>query len=162
LNAQRSWIIMGVATGVAFSGAALCAQPPPPAPAAQAQMVPAARTFGSDAGLVLNFIKPDKIKDFETLIGKLKEVLANSDKPLRREQARSWKVFKSSEPAAGGAAVYVFFSDPIVKSADYAVTTILSEALPADEASALVRQYSDCFATGQNWLNLALVSDLGK
>jgi hypothetical protein len=157
--------MMGVATGVALSGAALCAQqqpPPPPAPATQAQVVPAARTFGSDAGLVLNFIKPDKTKDFETLIGKLKEVLSSSDKPMRREQARSWKVFKSSEAAAGGAVVYVFFSDPVVKSADYAVTTILSEALPADEASTLLRQYADCFATGQNWVNLALIADLGK
>ena len=31
--------------------------------------------FASDAGLVLNFIKPDKTADFESVVGKLKEAV---------------------------------------------------------------------------------------
>src|ERR1700741_2425979 len=66
------------------------------APAAQA---PSKRVFASDAGMVLNFIKPDKTADFEAVMVKLKEALMKSDKPERKEQAKTWKVFKSPEPA---------------------------------------------------------------
>ena len=68
--------------------------------------------FASDAGMVLNFIKPDKTADFEAVMAKLKEALQKSDKPERKQQAASWKVFKSPEPAAGGNVLYVFVIDP--------------------------------------------------
>src|SRR5450759_4389410 len=84
------------------------------APAAAAQAAPAARTFASDAGMVLNFIKPDKTADFEAVIAKLKEALQKSEKPERKQQAASWKVFKSPDPAAGGNVLYVFMIDPSV------------------------------------------------
>lgn len=132
-----------------------------PAPATQAQAAPPTRLFASDAGLVLNFIKPDKTAQFEAIITRLKEALEKNPKPERQQQASSWKVYKSPEVASGGAAVYVFFSDPIVKGADYTISTILAESLP-DEAPTLLTQYSECFASGQNWVNLKLIADLGK
>ena len=49
--------------------------------------------------MVLNFIKPDKTADFEAVIAKLKEALAKSEKPERKQQAAGWKVFKSPDPA---------------------------------------------------------------
>ena len=49
--------------------------------------------------MVLNFIKADKTGDFEAVIAKLKEALQKSDKPERKQQAASWKVFKSADPA---------------------------------------------------------------
>jgi hypothetical protein len=131
------------------------------APAAQAAAAPTTRVFASDAGMVLNFIKPDKTADFETIIGKLKEALAKSEKPERKQQAASWKVFKSPEAAQGGNALYVFLIDPSVKGADYTVSTILAEAFPTD-VQALYKQYAEAYATGQNFVNLTLVSDLGK
>ena len=50
--------------------------------------------------MVLNFIKADKTADFEAVMVKLKEALQKSDKPERKQQAASWKVFKSPDPAA--------------------------------------------------------------
>ena len=50
--------------------------------------------------MVLNFIKPDKTADFEMLVAKLKEALQKSEKPERKQQAASWKVFKAAEPGA--------------------------------------------------------------
>ena len=70
-------------------------------------------------------------------------------------------MFKSPDPAAGGAALYVFMIDPSVKGADYTVSNILAEAFPA-EVNALYKQYADAYASGQNFVNLTLVSDLGK
>jgi hypothetical protein len=131
------------------------------APAAQAAAAPAPRVFASGYGMVLNFIKPDKTADFEEVVGKLKEALQKSDKPGRKEQAKSWKVFKSPDPAAGGNVLYVFVIEEGPKDADYTVSTILSEAFP-QEVQALYTKYAAAYASGQNFVNLALVSDLGK
>ncbi len=131
------------------------------APAQQAQAAPTKREFASDAGMVLNFIKPDKTADFEAVVAKLKEALSKSDKPERKEQAKSWQVFKSPDPAAGGNVLYVFLINPSVKGADYTVSTILAEAFP-QEVQTLYKQYAESYASGQNFVNLALVNDLGK
>jgi hypothetical protein len=138
-------------------------QPPAPQqPAQQAQAAPTTRVFASDAGMVLNFIKPDKTNDFEMVMQKLKEALQKSEKPERKQQAASWKVFKSPDQAAGGNALYVFIIDPAVKGADYTVSNILAEGFPPDQLNTLYKQYADAYAQGQNIVNLALFSDLGK
>jgi hypothetical protein len=148
--------LLGLVIGVFVAGAASAQQP-----AQQAQAAPAARVFASDAGMVLNFIKPDKTGDFEMVMAKLKEALQKSDKPERKQQAASWKIFKSPDPAANGNVLYVFVIDPAVKGADYTVSTILAEAFPQD-VQTLYKQYAEAYAMGQNFVNLQLVSDLGK
>jgi hypothetical protein len=155
-------ILFGLVVGTLSATTAFAqATPPPAAPAAAAQAAPTARMFASDGGMVLNFIKPDKTADFEAVIGKLKEALQKSAKPERKQQAASWKVFKSPDPAAGGNVLYVFMIDPSVKGADYTVSNILAEGFPT-EVQALYKQYADAYASGQNFVNLSLVSDLGK
>jgi hypothetical protein len=129
------------------------------APAQQAVPASTKRAFASDAGMVLNFIKPDKTADFEAVVAKLKEALAKT--PERKAQAASWKVFKSPDPAAGGTVLYVFVMDPSVKDADYTVSTLLAEAFPT-EVRDLNKKYAESFASGLNFVNLSLVSDLGK
>jgi hypothetical protein len=136
-------------------------QPPAQPPAQQAAAAPAKRVFGNDGGLVLNFIKPDKTADFEEVIAKLKEALQKSEKPERKEQAKSWKVFKSPDQAAGGNVLYVFVIDPAVKDADYTVSNILAEAFPT-EVQELYTKYAGAYAQGQNFVNLQMIADLGK
>lgn len=168
------WIVAGLFAGL-LSGASAYAQtsqqtqtqtPPAQGQAAQqpAQQAaaPPARVFASDAGMVLNFIKPDKTADFEAVMGKLKEALQKSEKPERKQQAASWKVFKSPDPAAGGNVLYVFIIDPAVKGADYTVSTILAEAFPPDQVQELYKQYAGAYASGQNFVNLSLVNDFSK
>jgi len=150
-------LVVGTLSAVPVFAQAAPAQPP----AQQAQAAPTKREFANDAGMVLNFIKPDKTADFEAVCAKLKEALAKSDKPERKEQAKSWQVFKSPDPAAGGNVLYVFLINPSVKGADYTVSTILAEAFP-QEVQTLYKQYADSYASGQNFVNLSLVNDLGK
>jgi hypothetical protein len=152
-------IAVGLVVGVLAAGTVEAQQATPPAQ--QAAAAPTKRVFASDAGMVLNFVKPDKTADFESVMGKLKEALQKSTKPERKQQAASWKVFKSPEPAQGGNVLYVFIIDPSVKEADYTVSTILAEAFP-QEVQTLYKQYADSYASGQNFVNLQLVSDLGK
>jgi len=153
-------IAIGLVIGT-LSATAAFAQTAPAQPAPAAQAAPTVRVFASDAGMVLNFIKPDKTTDFEAVMAKLKEALQKSAKPERKQQAATWKVFKSPDPAAGGNVLYVFIIDPSVKGGDYTVSTILSEAFPT-EVQAIFKQYSEAYASGQNFVNLTLVADLGK
>lgn len=164
----RSGVIaLGLMAGV-LSANLIFAQTPAQAPAQPAQPAAAAQpaknpyVFATDGALLLNFIKPDKTGDFEMIIAKLKEALAKSDKPERKEQAASWRIFKAAEQGAGGAAIYVSTIFPAVKGADYTVSTILAEAFPT-EANDLYKKYAEAFGTPSgNLLNLTLVSDLGK
>ena len=57
--------------------------------------------------------------------------------------------------------LYVFVIDPSVKDADYTVSTILAEELPM-EVQALYTKYAESYASGQNFVNLTVVSDFSK
>src|SRR3954469_9253971 len=99
---RSGWMVLGLVVGLSTTAviaqqAAPAQQPAQQAPAQQAQAAPTTRLFANDGGMILNFIKPDKTADFEAVITKLKEALAKSEKPGRKEQAKSWKVFKSPD-----------------------------------------------------------------
>ena len=155
---RPAWIAVGLLV-VLLSATAVRAQPPA-APAQAAQPVSNARIFPNDAGMVLNFIKPDKVADFELVMGKLKEALQKSENPQRKQQAAGWKVFKSADPA-GANVLYVYVIDPSVKGADYQVSNIIAEAFPA-EANDLLKKYAEAYAQGMNILNLVVLQELGK
>ena len=145
-------VVLGLMTGV-FSAGAVHAQDAPKANP---------YVFAGDGALLLNFIKADKAADYEMIVGKLKEALNKSEKPERKQQAASWKVYKAAEQGAGGAVIYVSVISPAVKGADYTVSTILAEAFPT-EAQDLYKKYAEAFGTPSgNLLNLTLLSDLSK
>src|SRR5438445_4543192 len=150
-------IAVGLVVG-ALSATTVFAQA---APAQQVTPVSNARLFAADAGMVLNFIKPDKTADFEAVMARLKEALQKSDKPERKQQAVGWKVFKSPDPA-GANVLYVFIVDPSVKGADYQVSNIIAEAFSAAEATEILKKYAEAYAQGMNIVNLAVIQELGK
>jgi hypothetical protein len=159
-------VVGGVLAAVPLYAQAPAGQAPAgQAPAGQApaaQAAPAKRLFNSDGGLILNFVKADKTADFEEVMGKLKEALQKSEKPERKQQAATWKIFKSPDPAGQNQVLYIFVIDPSVKEADYTVSAILAEAFPPAEVNELYKKYAESYATGQNPVNLQLVLDLGK
>ena len=130
-------------------------QPPPPAQQAPAQANPF--VFGSDAAMLTFFIKPDKAADFEKVMAKLHEALANSDKPERRQQAAGWKLYKATEAGPSGTVLYVNIISPVLKGADYTMSKILAEAYP-QEVQQLFPLYRDAFA-GLSRAELNLVED---
>jgi hypothetical protein len=122
------------------------------------------RLFTADAGLWLHFVKPDKTADFEEVVAKLKEVLQKSEKPERKQQAATWKIFKQADPVpAGGNVLYVFFLDPSVKDVDYTVSTLLAEGLPPAEVGDLFKKYAEAYGSpAMNVVNLSLIQNLGQ
>jgi len=158
--------------GLGMATSAFAQQPPaqpapqPPAPAgqapaaAQAPAQPAANPFmfGKDMAILTFYIKPDKTADFEKVITRLHQALANSDKPERKQQAAGWKVFKGSEPGPSGTVVYVNLISPVLKGADYSIAKIINEVYPA-EAQVLFPAYKEAIA-GLSRSELDIVADL--
>jgi hypothetical protein len=146
-----------------LSAAPVFAQAAPAAAPAQPAAAPNPFVFPGDGGVILNFVKADKTADFEMVLGKVKEGLAKSEKPERKQQAAGWKVFKASEPGPNGSVIYVFIMDPVAKGADYSVGNILVEAFGA-EGQTLYKTYSESYgnpAIGA-LLHLTQVADLAK
>lgn len=123
--------------------------------AAPVASLPVDRVFASDAGMIFNPIRPDKVLDFEMILGRIHEALAQSTEPARRAQAAGWKVFKAAEPGPNGSTLYVFLMDPVVPKADYTVSKVLADAFPM-EVRELYKIYIGAFAGSPSLVNLKL------
>ena len=157
LQSQKSWrrnlwvgsavvgaLVVGLVLGMVFT-----------TNTAEAQ---AARTFSGGNGMMLNYVDAAKTADFEAVMHKLAEGLQNSDNPQRNQQAEGWKVYRAQEPGPNNSVLYVWFMDPAVSGADYAVSQILNEAFPG-EVQGLYETFNGSFAGGQSMVNLDLVLD---
>lgn len=150
--------------GTAAASQAQTQQPPPPTtppaqqPAAPAQPTEPALGFTSDAGMIFNVIKAAGTADFEMVLGRLREALQKSENPARKQQAASWKVYKSTDPSGDGNVLYIFMFDNAVKGADYDPVKILSEAFPT-EVNDLYEKLKAAYAT-MNKAGLAKIMDM--
>ena len=154
-------IVFALAVGALSAPAVFAQATTTTAPAQPAAAAPNPFVFNGDGGAILNFVKADKTTDFETVLGKVKEALAKSEKPERKQQAAGWKVFKAAEPGPNGSVIYLFIMDPVAKGAEYSVGNILVEAFGA-EGQTLYKTYSDSYgnpAIGA-LLHLSKVTDL--
>jgi hypothetical protein len=134
--------VSGVAlVALTLAGASTAAAQEPAAPAEPTKPV---LTINGDAAIITLLIKPDKTADFEVVLNKLKEALAKSEKPERKQQAAGWKIFKSSQMAQGNA-VYIMRIDPVVKGQEYDITRLIAEVFPV-EVQELFAKYKEAFA----------------
>ena len=110
--------------------------------------------FGTDAGVVMTFVHPDRTDDFERVLAYLEEALRQSENPIRRQQAEHWQIYRSSDPGPNGAVFYVSFMEPVLKGADYNIAHILDEELPAARADELVGELTATLTQRQSTLSL--------
>ena len=138
--------VSGVALVAVTLAGATTAAAQTPAPAEPTK--PVLLLDGGQVALITILIKPGKEADFELVLSKLKEALAKSDKPERKPQAASWKIFKGVAPAKtpDGTAnsVYLMRIDPIVKDAEYDIMRIIAEVFPV-EAQEIFTKYKEAF-----------------
>lgn len=151
------------ALALALLPAAVFAQDPPPVqqqqqqPAAPEQPAAAKLTFKTPAGMLLVQVKPDQTAAFEEMIAKLRSGTAASTDPALKA-AGEMKVYKSSEPGAGGNAFYVMIYDPTQPGAEYAWLDVINKTLtPDQQRDPATREMYTRFAeaiAGTNLLNL--------
>jgi hypothetical protein len=111
------------------------AQPPtgqPPAAAAPAQPAAPKLTFKTNSGMLLVQVKPDQTAAFEEMIAKLRAGAAGATDEKVKQQA-SLKMYKSSEPGAGGNAFYVLLYDPSTPGAEYNWLTVINSTLTPEQ-----------------------------
>jgi hypothetical protein len=132
-----------------------------PAPAAPAAAAPSTWTFAAGAGMVFFQVKAAQAPAFEAAMLRLKAALAASKDPVRKRQAQSWQVLKSTEPsAADGPIVYIFYLPVAVENADYDPLKILTEQFPAEAQS--VYETISSASTSINRLGLKKIADMGS
>jgi hypothetical protein len=142
--------------------AAGAAQTPstPPAAAQTASTPPAAasaRTFTAPVGLLFNTVRPDRVADFEKVIGYLQTALEKSGDPKDRAQAQGWRIFRATEPGPSNTVLYVFVLDPTVAGADYSLGRLLAEAYDTTQLQEIWRLYTGAVTGGGSLLNLSPV-----
>jgi len=103
-----------------------------PAPPPQADPL----VFNTDRMLVIIRVAEASAVDFEVTMGKVKEVLAQSDKPERKRQAANWKLTKATDPQ-DGVINFFFVLEQVEKGVSYDPFKILGEGLPPEEVRAL-------------------------
>ena len=125
----------------------------PPKPTVEPSPDPASVHFLTDAGLLLVFIKPAAVADYEQVIRALQEALAKETDKTRSSAAKGWHVYKAAEPDAKGNAVYIHLMRPAVTGFDYRPSLLLDE-LVKDLAPELLSKYQEAFAMPPSKLNL--------
>jgi len=130
---------------------------PPVVPAPVVPPVPlGARVFTARSGLIFNSVRPDRVVDFEMVMGYLQAAFEKATDARVREQAKGWRVFKATEPGPNNTVLYVFVIDPAVAGADYGLGRILSDAYP-DQIEKIWSLYTGSLAGGGSLLNLTPV-----
>jgi hypothetical protein len=171
------FIAAALAAFLAMSGAAIAQvtppapttpapTPPAPAPGGGAPVVPApvtppvplgARVFTAPTGLIFNTVRPDRVVDFEIVMGYLLAAFEKSTDARVREQAKGWRVFKATEPGPNGSVMYVFVIDPAVPGAEYGLGRILADAYP-DQIEKIWSLYTGSLTPSATLLNLTPVT----
>lgn len=133
--ARRSFVMGAALAAVLFIGGPAFAQDAPAAPVL---------ALDGDAATITVLIKPDKTADFEFVLGRLKEALAKSEKPERKEQAAGWNIYKTSQAVQGNVA-YIMVINPVVKGQEYDISRLIAEVFPV-EVQEIFQKYKDSFA----------------
>jgi hypothetical protein len=135
------------------------AAPPTTAPRPDSTTATSSRTFTTPAGMILNAVRPERVAEFEKVIGYLQLALASSTNATVRAQAQGWRVMKAAETGPNGSVLYVFLLDPAVAGAEYGLGRILAEAYPEDQAKLqeIWKLYTDSLASGGSLLSLTPV-----
>jgi hypothetical protein len=121
---------------------------------------PDAMVFKEDRMLVSVRVAEAYTTEFEVTMGKVKEVLAKSDKPERKQQAAQWKLLKVGTPQ-DGIVTYFFLLEQVVKGATYDPFKILGEGLPPEEVGALFQKVGPGLK-GISAAPLDLIVNMGK
>jgi len=134
--------------------------PAPAVPAAPAAAVPLlTRTFTAKAGLLFNTVRPERVKDFETVMWYLQQALEKSTDPAVQAQAQGWKIFRALEPGPNAVVVYVYVLDPAVPGADYSIGRILADAYP-EQILEIWKLYTGSVTGGGTIMNLNAVEPM--
>jgi hypothetical protein len=125
------------------------------------QTASAGLTLDGDVALWTMAIKADKTADFERIMAKLRDGLAKSANPVRRQQLVGWKVMRVKSPLPDGNVAYVHVINPVVPGADYTIMQTLYDEFP-DERQQLYDLYRGAFVSNLSLAPGTMALDMDK
>jgi hypothetical protein len=131
--------------------------PPAAAPTPATPAATAARTFTAPVGVLFNTVRPERVGDFERVIGYLQAAFEKSADEKIRAQAEGWRIYRAAEPGPGGSVLYVYILDPTVVGADYGLGRILADAYDTTQLQEIWKLYTGAITGGGTLLNLTPV-----
>ena len=111
------------------------------------------RVFETETGMMLNYIKSSNTRDFEEVMRRLATALASSANPQHQAMAEGWHLLRAREAGPNNSVLYLWWIDPAVPGANYAISQILREVYP-EEVEPLYQRFNRAFAGGQAMVNL--------
>jgi hypothetical protein len=115
-------------------------QPAQPEQGAQAEAPqPPQLTFDADYVIWFYAVQSGRGNDFEQFFGRVREAMAKSEQPQRRQQAQGMKLLKATASAPDGTETYVLMINPVQRGQEYSPGMLLFEVFPS-EAKELVDQ----------------------
>lgn len=120
---------------------------------------PAAVMFTTGAGMVLHAVKPAGAADYEAVIRALQAAFSQSTDDHVRRVAAGWRVWKATEPDAGGNVTYVHTYLPPLADVDYRPSLWLDQLLAGAPAE-LLAKYRDSFAAPPSKLSLTELANM--
>ena len=136
-SGQKAFIICTLAAFVCAASGLRAGSGPRQTPA-QAPAAPQADPFifDSDSVLVILTVSAEVAPDVDAAMAKVKDVLAKSEKPERKQQAGHWRVTKS-DGLQGGMQIYFMMIDAVVKNTSYSPFVIMLDGgVPGPEVKA--------------------------
>ena len=157
-------MLLAAAIALSVSTQHTTAAPRPEGQAAQpAAQAPTKVTFDGEVVLWAWTVLPDKTKDYEQVLAKLKAALQKIDSPVTKQQLAGWKIIKNAQPQADGTALYIHLIHPVVKDADYSITNIVYEAFPdPKERLAFFEMYKGSIKSVFFTIQAPIVADFSK
>jgi hypothetical protein len=136
------------------------AQQPPATAPAPAQPAAPKLTFKTNAGILLVQVKPDQTAAFEEMVAKLRTGVATSTDEKLKQQA-NLKMYKSSEPGAGGNAFYVLLYDPATPGNEYNWLEVINRTLtPEQQRDPATREMYTRFAGSIATMNILNLTEI--
>jgi hypothetical protein len=122
-----------------------------------------ALTFDGEVALWTIGVVPDRTRDFEAVMSRLREVLRSSEKPERRRQAEGWQIVRGATNPQTGHVMYIHMINPVVRGADYNVLELIWEVVEDhEERTKIYEQYRASFGASLGATTGQVVLDFSR
>jgi len=139
-------LALGVSLGTSF------------APRSEAAAQPVLNFSGGSA-ILMNFIAPGKTADFEGVMRAYGNALSSSENAEHNQMGRGLKIYRAAEPGQNNTVLYMWFVDPVVSGANYAVAQVLNDVVPTEVQGLYDTLVAAMEGGGQQTINMDLVME---
>ncbi len=104
---------------------------------------------GDTMWVLLNHIKADKCKQFETFVHEILWPIALKTDPISQQVGHHTRVLHPVEMNEDSTYTYVFIMDPVIQGANYQFSYYLKKKYDEEKTKEYLKMVNECYATPQ-------------